>query len=108
MATLRRHGAETLRGLGAGDRRALSEDGTADWDTISGHYGRLRGYLDDLPDLLAPHLDGRKVHGLRRRLESLVPEERAALAAQTVTDTRVSAYFEAAGAFEALADRLSL
>ncbi len=68
--------------------------------------GRIAGYLDTIVAALAHHLDGRKLAGVKRRLEQLEP---ARLADQPRASGRPSAterLAAAEGYFRALADAL--
>ena len=69
-------------------------------------YGRISGYLETIVGVLRHHLDGRKLAGVKRRLEQLGPQARAnGLAPQSARgqSTRLLA---AEGYFRALADSL--
>jgi hypothetical protein len=81
-------------GDGAAERAALRE------------FGRIAGYLETIVGVLRHHLDGRKVAGVKRRLERLRPagveDHRAARKARA----RVGCLAAAEGYFRALADSL--
>ena len=68
--------------------------------------GRLKGYVEDVADTLKNHLDGRKLAGVKRRLQSLeiTPVELEKDAAET--RALVDRFVEAEGYMRALIDRL--
>lgn len=68
--------------------------------------GRITGYVETMVDALEHHLDGRKLAGVKRRLEQLGP---AALHKSVVsghTPLRIDRLSSAEGYFRALADAL--
>jgi hypothetical protein len=68
--------------------------------------GRISGYIETIVGVLQHHLDGRKVAGVKRRLEQLGPECVKDDLAQPSARTRVERIFAAEGYFRALADSL--
>lgn len=68
--------------------------------------GRLKGYVEDVADTLKNHLDGRKLAGVKRRLQSLeiAPGELEKDGAET--RALVDRFIEAEGYMRALIDRL--
>lgn len=68
--------------------------------------GRISGYIETMVDALEQHLDGRKLAGVKRRLEVLRPGEltRTVVAGRTPTD--IDRLASAEGYFRALADGL--
>ena len=69
-------------------------------------FGRIAGYVEDITDTLKDHLDGRKLAGVKRRLESLVQEAHMLDALDKADETRINRLYEAEGYFRSLADRL--
>jgi hypothetical protein len=70
--------------------------------------GRISGYLETLVGVLQHHLDGRKLAGVKRRLEQLGMELDLALASANHASAKVSSgrMIAAEGYFRALADSL--
>lgn len=69
--------------------------------------GRITGYVEDIVATLENHLDGRKIAGVRRRLEHLADPLLPARAAALEKDPhRIDRLLEAEGYFRALADGL--
>ncbi len=68
--------------------------------------GRMAGYLEDLVATLQDHLDGRKLAGVKRRLERLSEGQSITDAIRHVDGARVERLLEAEGYFRALADGL--
>ncbi|MEQ1715844.1 MAG: hypothetical protein ABL907_07655 [Hyphomicrobium sp.] len=68
--------------------------------------GRISGYVDTIVGALAHHLDGRKLAGVKRRLEHLQPFEPEALIAERGAFANASRLTSAEGFFRALADAL--
>jgi hypothetical protein len=66
--------------------------------------GRIAGYVEDIVKALEHHLDGRKLAGVKRRLDRLAGTERGSLAG--VDAGRIERLLEAEGYFRALADGL--
>jgi len=65
--------------------------------------GRITGYLETLVGVLQHHLDGRKLAGVKRRLEQLGPDRKDFRTAPTI---RIDRLLAAEGYFRALADSL--
>jgi hypothetical protein len=65
--------------------------------------GRITGYLETLVGVLQHHLDGRKLAGVKRRLEQLGPGRGGLRAAHGL---RIDRLLAAEGYFRALADSL--
>ena len=68
--------------------------------------GRIAGYVDTIVAALANHLDGRKLAGVKRRLEHLQPFDPDALIAERGAFAIASRLTSAEGFFRALADAL--
>ena len=73
--------------------------------------GRITGYVETMVAVLEQHLDGRKIAGVKRRLDQLDVERLALGVASTVTvslqsDLRAERLLAAEGYFRALADGL--
>jgi len=69
-------------------------------------FGRLAGYVEDIAATLEDHLDGRKIAGVKRRLEGLLDGRRMADAIAQADTARIVRLAEAEGYFRSLADRL--
>jgi hypothetical protein len=69
-------------------------------------YGRIAGYLETIVGVLRHHLDGRKLSGVKRRLEQLGPGHPDGSLAPGKARTRIARLFAAEGYFRALADSL--
>lgn len=83
----------------AADQRALRE--------AIKELGRITGYVEDIVATLESHLDGRKLAGVRRRLEHLAdPLLPARTAALERDPHRIDRLLEAEGYLRALADGL--
>lgn len=83
----------------AADTRALRE--------AVRELGRITGYVEDIVATLENHLDGRKIAGVRRRLEHLADPLLPARAAALEKDAhRIDRLLEAEGYFRAVADGL--
>ena len=98
-ATLRR-AADALARLDASPRNAAAAR------EVAREFGRISGYVETIVDALQHHLDGRKLSGVKRRLEQLAvpdPGRAAAIAADAAMIGRLVA---AEGYFRALADGL--
>jgi hypothetical protein len=80
------------------DRRALRE--------AARELGRIAGYVEDIVRALEDHLDGRKLAGVKRRLDQLSEPEPIRVAVRRLDATRIEALHEAEGYFRALADGL--
>jgi len=68
--------------------------------------GRIAGYVEDIVAALEHHLDGRKLAGVKRRLERLAGTEPLLADMQGADTQRVERLLEAEGYFRALADGL--
>jgi hypothetical protein len=68
--------------------------------------GRIMGYIEDIVRTLEDHLDGRKLAGVKRRLDQLAETQPMRVAARRVDDARIEHLLEAEGYFRALADGL--
>lgn len=69
--------------------------------------GRIAGYVETMVDALQHHLDGRKLAGVKRRLEQLKSSEiRTGRDAQGALATGIEKLIAAEGYFRALADGL--
>lgn len=69
-------------------------------------FGRISGYLETIVAALQHHLDGRKLAGVKRRLEQLGPQPVSSKLAASRTRARVDRLLAAEGYFRALADSL--
>src|SRR5262245_2629467 len=67
--------------------------------------GRISGYVEDIVAALEHHLDGRKLAGVKRRLEQLGKEPLRATV-KGADAQRIERLLEAEGYFRALADAL--
>jgi hypothetical protein len=68
--------------------------------------GRITGYLETLVGVLQHHLDGRKLAGVKRRLEQLGPRRIGGRPLASTAKMRVDRLLAAEGYFRALADSL--
>ena len=68
--------------------------------------GRISGYVEDIISALERHLDGRKLAGVKRRLEQLTAKEPLRAAVRSAGAERIERLLEAEGYFRALADGL--
>jgi alkylhydroperoxidase family enzyme len=68
--------------------------------------GRIAGYVEDIVRALEHHLDGRKLAGVKRRLDQLGGREPRRVAAVGVDSGRIERLLEAEGYFRSLADGL--
>jgi hypothetical protein len=68
--------------------------------------GRIAGYIETIVDVLDHHLDGRKLAGVKRRLEQLALHEVGTAAVLPADRTRIERLLAAEGYFRALADGL--
>jgi hypothetical protein len=93
--------ADALRRLEAdpGDRIALA--------TGVREFGRITGYIETIVDVMRHHLDGRKLAGVKRRLEQLEDPNRDALGGAHALRLQIDRLTAAEGYFRALADGLS-
>ena len=82
----------------ASDTRALRE--------AIRELGRIAGYVEDIVLTLEDHLDGRKLAGVKRRLEPLAEPGPLRAAVQRRDGARIETLLESEGYFRALADGL--
>jgi hypothetical protein len=68
--------------------------------------GRISGYVEDIVRTLEHHLDGRKLAGVKRRLDQLAAKEPLLNAVRSADGQRIERLLEAEGYFRALADGL--
>ena len=68
--------------------------------------GRITGYVEDIVTALEDHLDGRKLAGVKRRLDELAEAHPIRAAAHRKDAARIDGLLEAEGYFRALADGL--
>jgi hypothetical protein len=68
--------------------------------------GRITGYLETLVGVLRHHLDGRKLAGVKRRLERLQPRPWRGAPQVPATEAHLDRLVAAEGYFRALADSL--
>ena len=68
--------------------------------------GRIAGYVEDIVEALENDLDGRKLAGVKRRLERLAGNPPLPADARAVDAQRIEHLLEAEGYFRALADGL--
>lgn len=68
--------------------------------------GRISGYVETIVGVLEHHLDGRKLAGVKRRLEQLQMHEAAGRAIENGPRPRIDRLLAAEGYFRALADGL--
>jgi len=99
--------AETL-GRAAGAFAALEKDPAATGAAREAirELGRIAGYVEDIVRALEHHLDGRKLAGVKRRLDRLAGTEPIRTAVRSVDAQRIEHLLEAEGYFRALADGL--
>ncbi|MCB1514547.1 MAG: hypothetical protein KDJ18_07005 [Hyphomicrobiaceae bacterium] len=69
-------------------------------------FGRIAGYVETMVGVLEHHLDGRKLAGVKRRLERLDAIAPRTDSVQSVSDHRIDRLHAAEGYFRALADGL--
>ncbi len=77
--------------------------------TLIREFGRISGYVETIVTVLQHHLDGRKLAGVKRRLEQLRPGPQSPAAATPLTRTEshgLDRLIAAEGYFRALADGL--
>jgi hypothetical protein len=67
---------------------------------------RVAGYIDGLVSALEQHLDGRKLKGVKTRLDRLDVPDPVRLAVESPKSFRIAALLEAEGYLRALADGL--
>ena len=94
-------GRRRLRGPGEGPRqpRAPAREAIRE-------LGRIAGYVEDIVSALEHHLDGRKLAGVKRRLDQLAGKEPMRAAVRSADAQRIERLLEAEGYFRALADGL--
>ncbi len=68
--------------------------------------GRITGYLETLVGVLKHHLDGRKLAGVKRRLEQLGSRRAGRASGGAAARVRIDRLLAAEGYFRALADSL--
>ena len=68
--------------------------------------GRIAGYVEDIVRTLEDHLDGRKLAGVKRRLDQLAGKEPIRTTVRLADTQRIERLLEAEGYFRALADGL--
>lgn len=68
--------------------------------------GRITGYVEDIVAALQDHLDGRKLAGVKRRLDQIAGREPVLQSVRAVDVHRIERLLEAEGYFRALADGL--
>ncbi|MGD9671274.1 MAG: hypothetical protein AB7U75_19870 [Hyphomicrobiaceae bacterium] len=92
--------AEALQALelDPGDRQAARR--------ASREFGRIAGYVETMVGVLEHHLDGRKLAGVKRRLERLGATAPQSDCVQSASDRRIDRLTAAEGYFRALADGL--
>ncbi len=69
-------------------------------------FGRISGYIETIVDVMRHHLDGRKLAGVKRRLEQLEEPSRDALGGAQALRLQIDRLTAAEGYFRALADGL--
>lgn len=69
-------------------------------------FGRIAGYLETMVGVLEHHLDGRKLAGVKRRLERLDASAPRSDCVQSASARRIARLTAAEGYFRALADSL--
>ncbi|MCB1521010.1 MAG: hypothetical protein KDJ37_10605 [Hyphomicrobiaceae bacterium] len=73
---------------------------------VAREFGRISGYVETMVGVLDEHLDGRKLAGVKRRLERLEGSAPRVSSTQTAPRQRVDRLAAAEGYFRALADGL--
>ena len=68
--------------------------------------GRIAGYVETIVEVLDQHLDGRKLAGIKRRLEQLGLREGTGGAAPAMDRNQIDRLLAAEGYFRAIADGL--
>lgn len=68
--------------------------------------GRIAGYVEDIVAALHDHLDGRKLAGVKRRLDQIAGREPVLQSVRAADVQRIERLLEAEGYFRALADGL--
>lgn len=87
-------------------RLTVAPDDTAARRGMIREFGRITGYLETLVGVLQHHLDGRKLAGVKRRLEQLGPGRTGNGHEAQAAKIRVDRLLAAEGYFQALADSL--
>ena len=99
--------AATLARAAAAFTRLQKEPSNAQAERIAiRELGRISGYVEDIIGALEDHLDGRKLTGVKRRLDRLAAQEPMRAAARSADGQRIERLVEAEGYFRALADGL--
>lgn len=94
------------RAAGAfGQLERNTDDARAEREAIR-ELGRIAGYVEDIVKTLERHLDGRKLAGVKRRLDLLAAKHPIRTAVRAADSQRIERLLEAEGYFRALADRL--
>lgn len=68
--------------------------------------GRLSGYIESVVATLEGHIDGRRLNGLKRRLEGLAANDLIAQSVSKAGATQIERLLASEGYFRALADAL--
>jgi hypothetical protein len=100
--------AETLARAANALRRLEAEPG--DKEALAAgvrEFGRIAGYIETIVDVMRHHLDGRKLAGVKRRLEQLEEPSRDALGGAQALRRQIDRLTAAEGYFRALADGFS-
>ena len=95
----------------AGEALSLLEAGTDDRGARARavrELGRISGYIETMVEALEQHLDGRKLTGVKRRLELLRPGELHRCVVAGRKPTHIDRLASAEGYFRALADGLRM
>ena len=71
-------------------------------------FGRIAGYVETIVAALDQHLDGRKLAGIKRRLEQLADQELPRAIGAGAEAVRIHPLLAAEGYFRALADALRI
>lgn len=87
-------------------RLASEPDDKAAERGLARELGRITGYLETLVAVLKHHLDGRKLAGVKRRLEQLGTRRVGRASGGAAARARIDRLFSAEGYFRALADSL--
>ena len=98
-ATLARASGSLLRLEADPHDRAAARDSLRE-------FGRIAGYVETIVGALSHHLDGRKLAGVKRRLERLVPPEFGSYQPAVAGHGHVDRLVATEGYFRALADSL--
>ena len=68
--------------------------------------GRIAGYVEDIVAALEDHLDGRKLAGVKRRIDQIAGKQPVIQSVRACDAQRIERLVEAEGYFRALADGL--